>query len=103
VYCATKAAAIGFSKSVALELGPKGIRTNIIAAGAIWTPTNVAVLEGEEALQKLNSFVSLGRIGEAEDIADVVAFLFSDEARYTNGMWLKSTAAFSRYQIVYRG
>jgi NAD(P)-dependent dehydrogenase (short-subunit alcohol dehydrogenase family) len=43
------------------------------------------VLEGEEALQKLNSFVSLGRIGEPEDIADVVAFLFSDEARYMNG------------------
>jgi hypothetical protein len=57
--------------------GPKGIRTNIIAAGAIRTPTNVAVLKGEEALQKLNSLVSLGRIGEPEDIADVVAFLYS--------------------------
>jgi NAD(P)-dependent dehydrogenase (short-subunit alcohol dehydrogenase family) len=94
VYCATKAAAIGFSKSVALELGPKGIRTNIVAAGAIRTPTNVAVLEGEEALQKLNSFVSLGRIGGPEDIADVVAFLFSDEARYMNGSVVEVNGGF---------
>jgi enoyl-[acyl-carrier-protein] reductase (NADH) len=41
---------------VALELGPKGISTNIATAGAIRTPTDVAVLEGKKALQKLNSF-----------------------------------------------
>jgi NAD(P)-dependent dehydrogenase (short-subunit alcohol dehydrogenase family) len=94
VYCATKSAVIGFSKSVALELGPKGIRTNIIAPGAVRTPTNVQVLTGEEGLKKLSKVISLKRIGEPEDIADVVAFLFSEEARYMNGAVVEVTGGF---------
>lgn len=84
-YCATKYAVIGFSKSMALELGPKGIRVNIICPGYINTPTNASVVAGPEAIKLGEAAVSLGRLGTAEEVADVVAFLMSDEARYMNG------------------
>jgi len=85
IYCATKYAVIGFSKCMALELGPKGIRTNIIAPGFIDTPTNASVVEGPESVERAAKGCALGRIGTPEEVADVVAFLFSEEARYMNG------------------
>jgi NAD(P)-dependent dehydrogenase (short-subunit alcohol dehydrogenase family) len=85
IYCATKYAIIGFSKSMALELGPKGIRVNVVAPGYIETPTNDSVVAGEEALKRTNERVAFGRMGKASEIADVVAFLLSDESRYMNG------------------
>jgi NAD(P)-dependent dehydrogenase (short-subunit alcohol dehydrogenase family) len=85
VYCATKFAIIGFSQSMALELGPKGIRTNIIAPGYIDTPTNISVLEGANSIHRANAEVSLGRMGTPEDVAGVVAFMFSEQAQYMNG------------------
>ncbi|KDQ51069.1 hypothetical protein JAAARDRAFT_164149 [Jaapia argillacea MUCL 33604] len=85
IYCATKYAIIGFSKSMALELGPKGIRVNVLAPGSIDTPTNSGVVMGEEGVKSLEAKVSLGRLGSVEECADVVAFLFSDGARYMNG------------------
>jgi NAD(P)-dependent dehydrogenase (short-subunit alcohol dehydrogenase family) len=85
VYCASKYGVIGFSKCMALELGLKGIRTNIVAPGFIDTPTNASVVAGAEAVDKMVASVSLGRVGTPEDVADVVIFLFSDESRYMNG------------------
>lgn len=85
VYCATKAAIVAFSKSMALELGPKGIRVNIICPGAVETPTNVSIVAGGEELEKMKERVALGRLGMADEIADVVAFLFGDGSRYMNG------------------
>ncbi|KAK5142321.1 hypothetical protein LTR04_002267 [Oleoguttula sp. CCFEE 6159] len=85
IYCMTKSGIIGFSKSMALELGPKGIRTNIICPGYINTPTNSGVVEGAEGIRKMEQATAVGRLGQPEEIADVVAFLFSDESRYMNG------------------
>ncbi|ESZ92645.1 3-oxoacyl-reductase [Sclerotinia borealis F-4128] len=85
VYCATKYAVIGFSKCMALELGPRGIRTNVVAPGYINTPTNASVVEGEEAVRRMEGTVAMGRLGLPEEVADVVGFLMSDEARYVNG------------------
>lgn len=85
VYCASKYGVIGFSKCMALELGLKGIRTNVVAPGYINTPTNAGVVAGKEAMDGMASLISMGRFGTADEIADVVAFLFSDEARYLNG------------------
>ncbi|KAI1473657.1 3-oxoacyl-reductase [Daldinia eschscholtzii] len=86
VYCATKFGVIGFSKCMALELGPKGIRVNIVAPGYIDTPTNAGIVRGTpEARQRMEQGNALGRMGTPEDIAGVVAFLMSDEARYMNG------------------
>ena len=85
VYCATKYGIIGFSKCMALELGPKGIRTNIVCPGYIDTPTNASVVKGKEAMERSARSVAMGRLGSPEEIADVVAFLFSDESLYMNG------------------
>lgn len=84
-YCATKYGLIGFSKSLALELGPKGIRVNIVAPGSIHTPTNADVVAGADSIKAGEARVSLGRLGQPEEIADVVVFLMSEEARYMNG------------------
>ncbi|EPE25020.1 NAD(P)-binding Rossmann-fold containing protein [Glarea lozoyensis ATCC 20868] len=85
VYCASKYGIIGFSKSVALELGSKGIRTNIIAPGYIDTPTNASVVAGPESVARAAAMVSSGRLGTPEEVADVVVFLMSEESRYMNG------------------
>jgi len=94
VYCASKWAVVGFSKCLALELGPKGIRTNVIAPGYIDTPTNAAVLEGPSAIEAITQRVSLGRMGTAAEVADVVAYLLSEESRYVNGSVVEITGGF---------
>ncbi|KAI5478472.1 NAD(P)-binding protein [Pseudohyphozyma bogoriensis] len=85
IYNATKFGVIGFSKAMALELGPKGIRTNIICPGSIETPSNLSVMEGAESVKASAGKCALERNGQPNEIADVVAFLFSDDARYMNG------------------
>ncbi|KAJ9133428.1 NAD(P)-binding protein [Pleurostoma richardsiae] len=85
IYCATKHAVVGFSKSVALEVGPRGIRVNVVAPGSIDTPTNASVQAGNEALKNTAKAVGLRRVGTAEEVADVVLFLFGDGSRYMNG------------------
>ena len=61
---------------MAMELGPTGIRVNAVAPGYINTPSNASVVEGPEAVVESEKKVPLGRMGEAAEIADVVAFLF---------------------------
>lgn len=85
IYAATKWAIIGFSKSMALDLGEKGIRVNVVAPGYIDTPTNAGVVAGAESVKRMEAKVAMGRLGTAEECADVVAFLMSQEARYVNG------------------
>jgi len=85
VYCASKYAVIGFSKCMALELGPKGIRTNVVAPGYIDTPTNASVVAGKESVARLEASVAMKRMGTPEEVADVVAFLMGSESSYMNG------------------
>ena len=82
-YAATKAGLIGFTRTWARELGPKGIRVNAVCPGFIRTP----ILETipQSAIQKMVDKVPLGRLGEPQEIANVYAFLASDEASYLNG------------------
>jgi NAD(P)-dependent dehydrogenase (short-subunit alcohol dehydrogenase family) len=101
VYCMTKFGVNGFTKAMALELGPRGVRINAVAPGYIDTPSNAGVVAGGDAVKS-----GMGRMGTAEEVADVVAFLFrfvsslspcgdviadlsvflsSDEAKYVNG------------------
>ena len=70
---------------MALELGPQGIRVNAVAPGSIDTPTNIAIIEGPEAVERAVGSVPLGRIGQPEEGADLVAFLMSDERKYISG------------------
>ena len=85
IYCATKYGVIGFSKAMALELGPQGVRVNVIAPGFIDTPTNASVLAGEESVRNAVGKVALGRMGTPEECAEVVAFLMGEGARYMSG------------------
>jgi NAD(P)-dependent dehydrogenase (short-subunit alcohol dehydrogenase family) len=85
VYCASKYGVIGFSKCMALELGPKGIRTNVVAPGYINTPTNANVVAGKESVENSEKQISFGRMGTPDEVADLVVFLFGDESRYLNG------------------
>jgi NAD(P)-dependent dehydrogenase (short-subunit alcohol dehydrogenase family) len=84
VYSATKFGLIGFARSVALEVGSRGIRVNIVAPGFIDTPTNANVVAGKDAVEASEKVVAMGRMGDPSEIADVVAFLFSNEARCTS-------------------
>ena len=85
IYCATKFAVVGFSKAMAFELGAKGIRVNVVTPGYIDTPTNASVVKGKEAMEESGKGVAMGRMGTGEEVAEVVAFLMSDGARYMNG------------------
>lgn len=85
VYCAAKYAVIGFSKSVALEVGARGIRVNVVAPGYTDTPTNVSVRAGSEAVQRTAESVGMKRLGHPDEIANAVLFLFSEQSSYMNG------------------
>jgi 3-oxoacyl-[acyl-carrier protein] reductase len=82
-YAASKAGIIGFTKSIAQELGSRNIRSNAIAPGFIKTemtdslPANV--------IEEWNAMIPLGRMGEAADVANVALFLASDLGAYVNG------------------
>jgi len=85
-YCATKAGVSSLMKSLAIVLGPHGINCNAVLPGAILTDINRAVLqEGDPLSKRFKTRIPLGRVGQPADIADVVAFLCSDDARYMNG------------------
>ncbi|SDT72002.1 SDR family NAD(P)-dependent oxidoreductase [Actinoplanes derwentensis] len=83
VYAASKAAVIGLTKSAAKELGPKGIRVNAVAPGFIATDMLDTLDESGRAARIVDT--ALGRLGTAEDVADVIAFLLSDQARFVTG------------------
>lgn len=85
VYCTTKFGLIGMSKSLALELGPRGIRVNCVAPGYIDTPTNAGIVKGGAAVERMKTGNALERLGSPEEVADVVVFLMGKGARYVNG------------------
>jgi 3-oxoacyl-[acyl-carrier protein] reductase len=82
-YAATKAGLIGFTKTWARELGPKGIRVAAVCPGFI--ATSILDTIPEPVMQKMVEKVPLGRLGKPEEIASVYAFLASDDAAYING------------------
>ena len=88
-YVASKSGVIGFTKTWARELGPKGIRVNAVAPGFIDTPMIKTI--PEKVLEAMQSQIPLRRMGTAEEIANAYAFLASDEASYINGVVLEVT------------
>lgn len=83
-YAAGKAGIIGFTKSVALELGSRNIRCNAIAPGFVETDMTHYLKEGEAATAFLSK-IPLGRFGKAEEIANTTLFLASDMSTYITG------------------
>jgi 3-oxoacyl-[acyl-carrier protein] reductase len=82
-YAASKFGVIGFTKTWSRELGPKGVRVNAVAPGFVHTPILATV--PENVLKDMEHRVPLKRLGQPEEIANVYAFLASDEASYING------------------
>ncbi|MDR0866427.1 MAG: 3-oxoacyl-ACP reductase FabG [Candidatus Symbiothrix sp.] len=82
-YAAAKAGIVGFTKSLALELGSKGITVNAIAPGAIQTDMLKRI--PEKYRNKILENIPSHRFGEPEEVADLVEFLVSDKATYING------------------
>lgn len=85
-YTAAKAAVIGLTRSLAKELGRRGIRVNNLAPGVIETERGTGL--PERALQHILGATALGRLGTPEDVAGVALFLASDAARYVTGVTL---------------
>jgi 3-oxoacyl-[acyl-carrier protein] reductase len=82
-YGAAKAGIIGFTKSLARELGSRGVRANVVAPGYVKTRLTDAIPDEGKALMLANT--PLGRLGDPEDVAGAVRFLCSDEASFITG------------------
>lgn len=98
VYTAAKHGVVGLSQSVATELGPHGIRVNVIAPGGTISGLTARLVTGDhENLEKASSIIGahnpLRRAGRPEDIANAVLYLASDEASFTTGAVLVVDAA----------
>jgi NAD(P)-dependent dehydrogenase (short-subunit alcohol dehydrogenase family) len=84
-YAQTKAATMNFVKSLAKQLGPKGIRVNGVAPGPIWTPLQVSGGASMEKLQKFGGHSPLGRPGQPAELASIYVQLADNNASYANG------------------
>lgn len=98
IYCTTKAAVAAMTKCLARDHAKDNIRVNAVCPNEVNTPMlrtgfEIRGLDPDKAVSELNESVPLGRIAEPEDIADVVAFLASDESRYMCGALLEVNGA----------
>ncbi|MEJ2751269.1 MAG: SDR family oxidoreductase, partial [Chloroflexota bacterium] len=82
-YAASKAGIIGFTKSLAKELGSRNITVNAVAPGFVLTDLTADL--PEDLVKKTLEYIPLGRWGELQEIANVVAFIASDQASYVTG------------------
>ena len=81
VYAATKSALIGYSRSLAKEMGRYNVRVNVVAPGFIQTEMTQSIKDMDVLLNQ----IALHRIGTVEDVANTVSFLLSDAASYISG------------------
>jgi NAD(P)-dependent dehydrogenase (short-subunit alcohol dehydrogenase family) len=84
-YASTKAAINTFSKSLAQQLAPKGIRVNVVAPGPIWTPLQASGGQPPEALPEFGKQTPLGRPGQPAELASAYVYLASAESNYVSG------------------
>jgi len=90
-YSAAKAGLIGFTRSLAREVGQRGVRVNAVAPGGVITDMTTDLVESEEGKRRMRD-MALGRFGRAEEIADTVIFLLSDRAALFTGQTLNPNA-----------
>lgn len=84
-YAATKAATLNFTKGLAQQLTPKGVRVNAVAPGPIWTPLQPSYGQSEEKLIEFGQNTPLGRPGQPAELAPTYVFLASQESSYISG------------------
>ncbi len=90
-YASTKAAINNFSKGLASQLGPKGIRVNVVAPGPVWTPLQTTGGQPTEALPEFGAQTPLGRPGQPAELAAAYVFLASQESSYVTGATISVT------------
>ena len=81
-YAASKSAVVGFTRSLAKQLAPKGIRVNSVAPGPVWTPLQVSGAQQPENIPGFGSRTPLGRAGQPVEVAPSYVFLASEESSY---------------------
>jgi NAD(P)-dependent dehydrogenase (short-subunit alcohol dehydrogenase family) len=84
-YASTKAAIVAFTKALAEQLAPKGIRVNAVAPGPIWTPLQISGGQFPDKIPEFGGHVPLGRPGQPAELASVYVFLASQESSYVTG------------------
>ena len=84
-YATTKAAINTFSKGLAQQLAPKGIRVNVVAPGPFWTPLQVSGGQPKEALPEFGQSTPMGRSGQPAEVAGAYVYLASAESGYVTG------------------
>jgi 3-oxoacyl-[acyl-carrier protein] reductase len=90
-YSAAKAGLIGLTRSLAREVGPRGVRVNAVAPGVVLTDMTEDLVESEEGKRRLRD-MALGRFGRADEVADAVLFLLSDASALFTGQTLNPNA-----------
>ncbi|RKS77738.1 hypothetical protein CLV35_1436 [Motilibacter peucedani] len=90
-YASTKSAINTFSKALAQQLGPKGIRVNVVAPGPVWTPLQTAGGQPPDKLPEFGAQTPLGRAGQPAELAAPYVFLASQESSYVVGETLSVT------------
>lgn len=81
-YASTKSAVVGFTRALAKQLAPKGIRVNSVAPGPVWTPLQVTGAQLPENIPPFGQSTPLGRAGQPVELAPLYVFLASDESSY---------------------
>ena len=94
-YVASKHGVVGMTRQLALDLGPLGIRINAVAPGVVRTPMTEAYFKDPTVSERIRSVYPLGRVGEAEDVAEVILFLASDRARHVTGAVIPVDAGYT--------
>jgi len=84
-YAQTKAATTNYVKSLAKQLGPKGIRVNGVAPGPVWTPLQVSGGQTQDSLEKFGGDTPLGRPGQPAELASIFVQLAADDASFATG------------------
>ncbi len=94
-YSVSKAAIVMLSRQLALEWGPRGIRSNVVSPGLIRTPLTEKFYEQQDFAERRAAIVPARRVGAPRDVADVVLFLASNRADYVNGDEITVDGGFS--------